>query len=793
MSVDPHSEPEDFVTRNRPCLDPKAVRAFAVQNYGIDGDLTSLGSERDQNFRIDGAGSGGGSVLKVSSLDERPETIDFQVRFLNHVAEADPEVRVPRVRRTKDGALFTCIDGDNGGQHIVHCLSYLPGNILTGQAISPALLGSLGTALADIDRAARGFHHSAAGYELPWHMHLLPRLKHCLPQVADRGVAAEVATFMENFEAATLPALARLRSQVIHHDANGPNILLDPGNAGRVAGIIDFGDMAHAALACELAVPAADLFDPPDMVWQLCELTSAYDLIVPLEEDDIDALFDLVCARICATILIISARNHGPQADGYMADDLETYQARLQGWQEIGQANLRAALRKACGYAPFVPVQSPSEEPADDTQMLPRRHALLGSSLNLSYSRPVHVEAGSGIWLHGADGTRFLDAYNNVPHVGHAHPHVVRAVARQVAALNTNTRYLYDNILDYSERLTGLLPHALDTCTLVNSGSEANDVAYRMARELTGNAGVIIVDHAYHGITDAVAALSPSGWPDGRTFDHVRTLISPDPYRGPYRSGDDGIAEKYAADADRCIAELQAAGHGVCALMIDSGFTTNGIPDVPAGYLALVAEKVRAAGGLVIGDEVQLGFARSGDNYWGFEGHGIEPDMVTMGKPAGNGYPLGVLVSSHAARDEFGDKTDFFSTFGGNPVGCAAGLAVLDVIEREELQANARDTGAYLLDMLRALTDRHTLAGDARGRGLVIGFEMVHDGHSLEPSPRETRHVVNLLRDNNILVGIDGPHSNVIKIRPPMVFQRTHADRLAETLDRVLAQVAKAG
>jgi 4-aminobutyrate aminotransferase-like enzyme len=354
----------------------------------------------------------------------------------------------------------------------------------------------------------------------------------------------------------------------------------------------------------------------------------------------------------------------------------------------------------------------------------------------------------------------------------------------------TNTRYLFDSILDYSERLTGLLPGPLDTCTFVNSGSEANDIAYRMAKHLTGNSGVIIVENAYHGITDAVAALSPSGPAGDTTQNHVRMLVSPDPYRGPYRAGEAGIAEKYAADADRCIAELRASGHGICALMIDTGLTSNGIPDVPAGYLALVSEKVRAAGGLVIGDEVQLGFARSGADFWGFEGHGIVPDMVTMGKPAGNGYPLGILVSTHAARDSFGAKTGFFSTFGGNPVGCAAGLAVLDTIAREELQQNARDTGAYLLERLRALTDRHALAGDARGRGLLIGLEMVRDRRSLEPAAREARQTVNLLRDSHILVGLEGVHANVLKIRPPMVFQRQHADRLVDALDRALEQVA---
>ena len=545
--------------------------------------------------------------------------------------------------------------------------------------------------------------------------------------------------------------------------------------------------MIHTALAADPAVTAADLLMGGDIVGPMCELLAGYDAVLPLEDEEIDVLYDLVLARCALTAVIIAWRNSKPGGPGYLGSYGPAAHAAIETLLTLGRAQVRARLRDACRFPPYCP--KPGEQAVSDDvhALVAQRHRLLGSTLELSYERPVHVVRGEGPWLFGADGSRFLDAYNNVPQVGHAHPHVSRAVARHAAALNTNTRYLYRIVLDYAERLLATMADGLDACLFLNSGSEANDAAFRMAKLVTGNEGALVMENAYHGITESMDALTPYGHPRRPPQTHVGMLIAPDPYRGPYKKGEPDLAAHYAADADRAIADLAKAGLKPAAFMIDSGFTSNGIPDVPEGYLARVVEKVRAAGGLVIADEVQIGFARSGKHFWGIQMHDVVPDFVTLGKPIGNGYPLGAVVTTRTILERFGTETDFFSTFGGNPVGCAAGTAVLDVIEREGLMENARITGDYLRKGLLGLTNRHTWIGDVRGMGLLVGVELVRDRQTLEPAGPETEQVLNHMRDNFVLVGREGPHENVLKIRPPLAFQCEHANIVVDALGKALA------
>lgn len=413
----------------------------------------------------------------------------------------------------------------------------------------------------------------------------------------------------------------------------------------------------------------------------------------------------------------------------------------------------------------------------DFTELSVRRRRLMGAKLHLFYDPPLHLVRGDGVWLFDAAGRRYLDAYNNVPHVGHCHPRVVEAIARQAGQLNTNTRYLFAQTVDYAEALLALLPRGFEVCAFVNSGSEAVDLAWRMAKAFTGRQGAIVMEDAYHGWTEAVDALSPISAPDRPLAPHVRTLPAP----GTVNSG--------AADAARAIASLAEAGLGPAAFIVDPSFCTNGILDAPDGYLADVFAAVRAAGGLCIADEVQAGFGRPGSHFWGFATHDVVPDIVTMGKPIGNGHPLGVVVTRREIMDAFMDSTSFFSTFGGNNVACAAGLAVLEVLQRERLQENAATVGAELKAGLIGLMERHAVVGAVRGKGLLLGVELVRDCGSREPATAETRRLMHLMRDAGVLVGNEGRHGNVLKLRPPMVFGREHAALLLDALDRALARL----
>src|SRR5262245_23457230 len=419
---------------------------------------------------------------------------------------------------------------------------------------------------------------------------------------------------------------------------------------------------------------------------------------------------------------------------------------------------------------------------ADVAGLLERRRAFMGPQLYMFYDPPLHLVRGEGVWLYDARGRTYLDVYNNVPHVGHCHPHVVEAIARQAARLNTNTRYLYDEVLDYAERLTSTLPAGLDVAAFVNSGSEAVDLAWRMAKAHTGQRGAIIMEEAYHGWTDAVEAFSPAGKPDSALAPHVRMLVPPDRYRGAH--GTDAVA--YAADADRAIGSLQAAGLQPAVFIADPGFCTNGILEPMPGYLERVYGRMRAAGAVCVADEVQTGFGRTGARPWGFELHGVTPDIVTMGKPVANGFPLGVVVTRREIMESFMSRTSFFSTFGGNNVACAAGMAVLEVLEREQLQASALKVGEHLKAGLRVLMKKHDLIGDVRGMGLMIGVELVTDRKAKTPATKQTKRVLNLMRDHGVLVGYEGRHVNIVKVRPPMPFQIEHADETVDAMDKAL-------
>jgi 4-aminobutyrate aminotransferase-like enzyme len=417
--------------------------------------------------------------------------------------------------------------------------------------------------------------------------------------------------------------------------------------------------------------------------------------------------------------------------------------------------------------------------------MMERRKRLLGSAYRLFYEEPVHIVRGEGVWLYDADGNRFLDMYNNVPHVGHCHPHVVEALTRQIAILNTHTRYLHENILDYAERLTGKFPDELDTVMFSCTGSEANELALRIARCCTGGTGMIVTDFAYHGNTQAIYEISTEEIPAERLPAHVITVPNPDVYRGLY-TGDDA-AERYAETVRDALAVLDDRGIRPAAFVIDTIVSSGGVVATPPGYLSRIAEIVRSAGALFVADEVQPGFGRTGRNFWGYEVDDFVPDIVTMGKPMGNGHPLAATVARRDLVEQFSAETSYFNTFGGNPVSCAAGLAVLDVIENEGLQANALSTGLYLGDGLRDLAGSHEAIGDIRGDGFFKAVELVADRERKTPAPGLARRILEGLRSKGILAGLIGKDGNILKLRPPMVFDKVNADYFLGVLDEVMA------
>lgn len=418
--------------------------------------------------------------------------------------------------------------------------------------------------------------------------------------------------------------------------------------------------------------------------------------------------------------------------------------------------------------------------------LVARRQKVLGPSYKLFYETPVHAVRAEGVWIHDAQGQRYLDVYNNVPSVGHCHPKVVEAVSRQMAVLNTHTRYLYDAVLTYAERLLATFPAELSNVMFTCTGSESSDLAMRIAKTHTGGAGIIVTENAYHGITEQIASMSPSLGEGVPLAPNVRVVPAPD----AYRLGEANVAAKFAESVKGAIADLERHGFRLAAMMADMIFSSDGIFSHPAGFIKPAVEAVRAAGGLFVADEVQPGFGRLGDGMWGFARHGVVPDIVVMGKPMGNGLPIGGVVARPQVLGEFAARARYFNTFGGNPVCCAAGLAVLDVVQDEGLIENARQSGERIKSGLRDIARTVPSIGDIRGAGLFIGADFITPGRNKEPDGRLGLHVVNALRERRVLISACGVEGNVLKIRPPLPFKDEHVDLF---LDHFAAVVASDG
>jgi 4-aminobutyrate aminotransferase-like enzyme/Ser/Thr protein kinase RdoA (MazF antagonist) len=727
---------------------------IALETYGLAVSASALSGERDSNFRIRTA-DGNEFVLKIFDAASDARSIECQVNVLRHLAEQDPTLPVPRLFATLAGA-DTGRTTRDGGDCTTGLLGFMPGQGMRAAAVNDALLNDLGANLARLDHALRGFFHPALAQVLAWDVRRLPELV----QFADYLSSAALRRCVHSAAGALkerLPLLRGLRSQAIHGDCHAGNLLIDPAS-NSVSAILDFGDMIHGPLILEPAVAMSEMLtDEIVPLAALPEILRGYTRHRRLHAAEVDLLYDLINARQAVTILVHAWRS---RHDGAGARILEESSATAADALNMLMGEGREALTRVFQNA--ASGASAAAAAATPSALLSRRRRLLGAGAELFYDQPLHIVRGEGVWLIGAGAERYLDVYNNVAHVGHCHPAVVHAIQRQTAILATHTRYLHESILEYAERLTAKLPPHLDTCIFVNSGSEANDVAWRLAQSATGNGGGLVLEYAYHGITDAVAALTP------------RTGVSQSP-RVQTIKPPSADARDAGDDADQAIGRLAKDGFAPAAFFIDSALTSNGIFDPPQAWLAAVAGRARAAGGLVVADEVQYGLGRSGSHFWGFERRGLLPDIVTLGKPVGNGYPLGVVVASRHMVEAFQEKFGFFSTFGGNAVAAAAGFAVLDVMEREDLMANAHSTGRYLIEGLEALAARHEVLGAVRGAGLLLGLEIL--GKDADAARTHTRHIVNTLASRyRVLIGSEGPQANVLKLRPPMPFRREHAD-----------------
>ncbi len=757
-----------------PAVDLATAGQVLRDGFGIAASLTALAGERDQNFRVETA-DGRCFLFKISNPADGHAVMDMQAAALRHIERVDPGLPVMRVLPTVTGAGWAEVPGSGGHRYLARMFTFLPGRTVSAQALTTEAIWAFGQQAARLGRALRGFFHPAANYEILWDLTHALKARPLLTHIRDDARRAQVERVLDRFEARAAPLLPALRAQVIHGDLSLDNVLL--GDDLRVTGIVDFGDMSHAALVCDLAVTIADVLHGRDDAIAAAEvMIGGYTSVTPLEDAEAEILADLVAARLAVEVAITAWRaGLYPDNAAYSVTGEPGARAFLDSIEATGVDEVGRRLRDASRGLPY--------RPSGTAALLARRQRVLPRS-PLFYDHPVHLVRGEGVWLFDPAGRRYLDCYNNVAVAGHGHPRVARAVAAQQRLLATHSRYLHEAVVDLAERITATLPPGLDAVLVVNSGSEAGDLAWRIARAATRRSGAIVSAGAYHGLTQATHALSPEEWGRAERPAHVATVPAPDGYRGAWRREQDGWAEQYAARIDEAVRAL--GGRGLAAMYIDPAFTADGILLPPPGYLREAARRVRAAGGLLVADEVQAGHGRSGHGLWSFQASGIEPDLVVMGKPMGNGFPVAALVVRSGLLAAVPAETELFSTFGGNPVACAAALAVLDVIADEQLIPNAAVTGAYLRQELRALAGRHPLIGDVRGDGLLLGVDLVADRETRTPATGAARSVTEAMRERGVLIAAAGPGGNVLKIRPPLVFRREHADLLLETLDEAL-------
>jgi 4-aminobutyrate aminotransferase-like enzyme/Ser/Thr protein kinase RdoA (MazF antagonist) len=807
----------------RPAFTPADALHMVRAHYGLEGQLASLPGERDQNFHLT-TPTGAQYVLKIARGGEDEAVLLMENLALAHVGQ---QAACPQPLINRDGQTLTAVI-NNGHTFLARLISYLPGDLYAHVRPQDARLQrSLGRRLGQLDRALATFSHPAARRQLKWDLSqaaFIVDYTQYIPEEAGRRI---VAHFLDRFVTAVQPALPHLRRQIIHNDANDYNLLVsrtfsqnEPVKASNpadqaaylVAAIIDFGDMMLAPTVCEVAIGAAyALLDQPDPLLAAAQVVAGYHEVYPLLDDEIALLFHLIAMRLCVSVTIAAANKVQEPDNAYLQISAQPAWDALEKLAGIDPDLARALFRHACGLPPFTAGQSdlshlPQKQPgvgalADEEngqrlpsrpaaeEILAMRQARIGPSLTVAYERPLHITRGYMQYLYDEDGRAYLDAVNNVSHVGHCHPRVVRAGQTQMALLNTNSRYLHRYLVEYAARLTAKLPDPLDVVYFVCSGSEANELALRLARTYTGHHDILVLAAAYHGNTGELVNISPYKF-NGRGGQgappYVHVLPLPDPYRGPYKGYGRETGRQYVAHVTETVNRLQAQAKAPAAFITESLPGCAGQIVLPDGYLAAAFAPVRAAGGVCIADEVQVGFGRVGSHFWGFETQAAVPDIVTLGKPMGNGHPLAAVVTTRAIAAAFANGMEYFNTFGGNPVSCAIGLAVLDVIEEEQLQQNALIVGDRLLNGLRRLQAKYPLIGDVRGRGLYIGVELVRDQNSLEPATREANIIVNAMKEHGILISTDGPLHNVLKIKPPLVFTPENADFLVETVDVLL-------
>lgn len=687
--------------------------------------------------------------------------------------------RIPNPVPFEDGLYIKLMEWD-GQKFIGRLLTFLEGEFFGNLNPVTAVYQDLGRFLADLDlELGKKSSYILESRKWEWdlqYLELIQKYIGDIPSAKDRNT---VKYFLQQYEEVVRPAMPYLRKSIIYNDANEWNILF---NKRQQVSLIDFGDLAFSPLINELAVAMTyAAYDKENYLDWCLEVLKGYHEKITLTEQELGLLYYLIAARLCISVCNSAyARKVDPE-NAYASISEDNAWKMLYAWLKINPIGAEHAFRLAVGLSSR-PVKTMDES-------LSYRHQYLSKTLSVSYSKPIQTEKAAFQYMYDAQGNTFLDAYNNIPHVGHSHPKVVEAGQRQMAKLNTNTRYLYDLLPQYAEKLLAKFPPSLNRVFFVNSGSAASDLAIRMAKWHTKREGIAVIEHGYHGNTQISIDISDYKFsnPKGQgQKDYILKVPIPDAYRGKH-AGSEIPGKEYAKEAKTLMDQFHWP---LAAFIAEPIVGCGGQVPLAEGYLQELYPAVRAQGGLCISDEVQTGFGRVGDHFWGFEQHGVVPDMVILGKPMGNGHPMGAVVCTQEVAESFEKGVEFFSSFGGNPVSCAIGLAVLDVMEEEGLQENAKVVGNYYKSLFEQLKQQYACIGDVRGSGLFLGVGLVKPG-TKEEDQKLAKWIKNQLRERFILISTDGPKDSVLKTKPPLIFTKENALQVVEEMERILYELER--
>lgn len=754
-------------------LNSEKLIGFIKEHYGIDViEVKPIEGYANLNFRITDSNENL-YVYKSFHSTGDPWFFDLETKVLQRLTKKIPN-KFPEPIQALNGAYIT-EQGKEDDSPKNRILSWLEGDLFKDVNHSRELFESFGGLLAKMDMELMDINDPIIkARHIEWDLQHILELGKKTNSISDSSLRKIVDHYLLQFKEFVHPELPRLRKSIIHNDANDWNVLVQDG---RVSGLIDFGDMVYAPLIQELAVAIAyALMDKENPLEWATYILKAYHKILPLEEKEVEVLYYLIAARLCMSIVYSFDALENGDANEYTLVSQKPAIDLLKKWISISPDKASIVFRKALGFE--------LPEKINYNHEIKKRFDHIGQVLSVSYDQPIKMKRAAFQYMFDAEGNTFLDAYNNIPHVGHQHPKVVAAGQKQMALLNTNTRYLYDQLAEYAEKLLAKFPAPLNKVFFVNSGSAASDLAIRMAQTYTGNQNVVVMEHGYHGHTRLGVDISHYKYSSRGGAGQKEYIIKapiPDTYRGIFKEKDSG--KKYAAELKTV---LKKSRETIAAFIAEPIVGCGGQVPLASGYLKEVYPMIRKLGGVCISDEVQTGFGRIGIHFWGFESQGVIPDIVVLGKPMGNGHPIGAVVTTDEIANAFDNGMEFFSSFGGNPVSCEIGMAVLDVIEEEKLQQNAVETGEYFMNLLLDLPKEFPVIGDVRGSGLFLGVEFVKDLETKEPNTELAHFLKNKLRENFILVSTDGPYDNVIKMKPPMCFNKSNVEQFIQSLGTFL-------